>query len=284
MMVGKTFKEIRLARGVTIQDLADEYVSKSTISRFERAEADITVEKLIHILDKVNISMREFIFLSNTTPIIMPSLELLSKAVMDNDFSRLEALAFEEWERFEESGSIYSKLSAIALDAHYSDLTGKVNELNESNSQFLASYLFQCELWTQFDMVLFANSMAYLPIETSIVLSKEISKKTNWFHEDRQSFETLINTLINITLVCIEKNRIDVAEEFIVQLQKLGIDETFFLERVLLKFTTGLFYIKKGNSEQGERQVYDALQAMKLADAHNLEANFRALYEMSRNR
>ena len=282
MDFGKTFKEIRMARGITIQNLADDYVSKSTISRFERSEADITLEKLIHIMDKVKISMREFVFLTKTSQASIPSLELLSKAVMDSDFDMLERLVEEEWTRFNETGSKYSKLSAIVLDAHYRSLTGRENEINESNIEFLTDYLFQCELWTQFDLVLFGDSMSYLPIETSIVLSKELIKKTQVFHKDRQSFETLINTLINITLVCIENDRMDTAEDFIKALKKLDIDETFFLERVILKFVIGLFLMKKGEKDHGEKQVNEALQAMKLAEAPRLEGIFRTFYERIR--
>ena len=282
MTFGKTFKEIRSARGITIQNLADEYVSKSTISRFERSEADITFEKLVHIMDKVKISMREFVLLTKTAHANIPSLDLLSKAVMDSNIEMLESLVEQEWERFEESGSIYSKLSAIVLDAHYRSLTGREKEIDESNIEFLTDYLFQCELWTQFDLVLFGDSISYLPIETSIVLSKELIKKTQVFHKDRQSFETLINTLLNITLVCIENDRMDMAEDFILALKKLDIDETFLLERVILKFVIGLFLIKKGEVDQGEKQANEALQAMKLAEAPRLEGVFRTYYDRIR--
>ncbi|WP_039043676.1 helix-turn-helix domain-containing protein [Sporosarcina sp. ZBG7A] len=284
MIVGKVFKEIRVARGITIQNLADDYVSKSTISRFERSEADITLEKLIHILDKVKISMREFVFLTKTVEGTAPSLELLPQAVMDSDSDSLQKLASEEWEQFKETDSSYSKLSAIVLDAHYKSLTGKEKEINESDINYLTDYLFQSELWTQFDLVLFGNSMSYLPIETSIVLSKEFIRKTEIFHSDRQSFETLINTLINITLVCIEHDKMEVAEDFIKVLKKLNIDETFLLERVLLKFAIGLFLIKKGEGVQGEKQANEALLAMKFADAAKLENIFRALYESIRRK
>lgn len=283
-MVGKVFKEIRVARGITIQNLADDYVSKSTISRFERSEADITLEKLTHMLDKVKVSMREFIFLTKTVEGTAPSLELLPQAVMDSDTDSLQKLASEEWKQYKETGSSYSKLSAIVLDAHYKSLTGNEKEINESNINYLTDYLFQSELWTQFDLVLFGNSMSYLPIETSIVLSKELIRKTEVFHSDRQSFETLINTLINITLVCIEQDKMEVAEDFIKTLKKLNIDETFLLERVLFKFAIGLFLIKKGEVEAGEKQANEALLAMKFADATKLENIFRALYESFRRK
>ena len=198
---------------------------------------------------------------------------------MDSDFEMLERLVEEEWARFNETGSKYSKLSAIVLDAHYKSLTGREKEINESNIEFLTDYLFQCELWTQFDLVLFGDSMFYLPIETSIVLSKELIKKTQVFHKDRQSFETLINTIINITLVCIENDRMDTAEGFIRELKTLEIDETFFLERVILKFVIGLYLIKRGEVDQGKNQANEALQAMTLAEAPKLERIFRAFYE-----
>ncbi len=275
---GKVFKEIRAARGITIQSLADDYVSKSTLSRFERSEADITLEKLIHMLDKVKVSMREFVFLTNTVEGTVPSLELLPQAVINNDSEGLQKLAREEWEQFNETGSSYSKLSAIVLDAHFKSLAGNKIEINESDINYLTDYLFQSELWTQFDLVLFGNSISYLPIETSIVLSKELIRKTELFHKDRQSFETLINTLINITLVCIQQARVRVAEDFIIVLDELPIDETFFLERVLLKFTKGLVNLKSGKVEQGTVMVNEALQAMRLADAVRLEDIFRSLY------
>lgn len=275
---GKVFKEIRAARGITIQNLADDYVSKSTISRFERSEADITLEKLIHMLDKVKVSMREFVFLTNTVEGTVPSLELLPQAVINNDSEGLQKLAREEWEQFNETGSSYSKLSAIVLDAHFKSLAGNKKEINESDINYLTDYLFQSELWTQFDLVLFGNSISYLPIETSIVLSKELIRKTELFHKNRQSFETLINTLINITLVCIQQARVRVAEDFIIVLDELPIDETFILERVLLKFTKGLVNLKSGKVEQGTVMVNEALQAMRLADAVRLEDIFRSLY------
>lgn len=282
MMFGKKFKEIRLARGITIQNLADEYVSKSTISRFERSEADITLDKLTHILNKVEISMREFVFLSNTATQNKSSLELLPEAMMNHDDEMLEKISKEEWRKFEEKGNAYSKLSAIVIEAHYKSLIGKEKEIEDSNIKFLADYLFQCELWTQFDLVLFGDSIAYLPIETSIVLSKEVIRKTELFHNDRQSFETMVNVIINITLVCIEKDKMDSAGDFIVSLQKFDIDETFFLERVMMKFVIGLFLMKNGEIAKGENQTNEALHAMKLADAPKMEIAFRAFYERIR--
>ena len=279
MSFGEAFREIRRARDITIDNLADEFVSKSTISRFERDEADITFEKLLHLMDKLKISMREFTFLARDVSIHTSSLELFPKAIMDRDLELLERLVNEEWSQFEDTGSKYAKLSAIVIEAHHKSLNEQELLIEKENIQFLTDYLFQCEMWTQFDLVLLGDSMSFLPIETAIILAKELVKKTEAFHKDRQIFETMINIFINIILVCLEKGRLKETEEFLGALKNLNVDETFFLERVLIKYVEGLFFMKQGTLEQGERQVRESLLAMELAGTPELEAIFRTMFD-----
>ncbi|MCZ8536782.1 helix-turn-helix domain-containing protein [Paenisporosarcina quisquiliarum] len=273
-LYGEVFREIRISRGLTIEDLADQYVSKSTISRFERLESDITLEKLLHLLNKIKVSLREFVFLSSQKTNIPSSLEFLSKAVIENNPTMLKGFVDEEWLIYEKTSSIYSKLTAIVLESHYKSLLGEEVGFDD-NVAFLTDYFFQCDVWTQFDVVLFADSISYLPIETSIVLSKEIMRKTQIFHKDRQSFETLINTLENIILVCLENNRINEANEFIKIIDQLEIDETYLLEKVIMKFIKGVYLFKTGNETKGRKNIEESLLAMHLAEAFQFEKIFQ---------
>ena len=45
--------------------VADEHLSKSQISRFERGESEISCIRLINILDKLHITLDEFLVLHN---------------------------------------------------------------------------------------------------------------------------------------------------------------------------------------------------------------------------
>ena len=60
---GKTLRTVRKGKQVSITSLADEHLSKSQISRFERGESEISCIRLINLLDKLNISMDEFLAL-----------------------------------------------------------------------------------------------------------------------------------------------------------------------------------------------------------------------------
>ena len=55
--LGKTLRKIRKGKQISISSVADEHLSKSQISRFERGESEISCARLINILDKFNISL-----------------------------------------------------------------------------------------------------------------------------------------------------------------------------------------------------------------------------------
>ncbi|WAA09136.1 helix-turn-helix domain-containing protein [Fervidibacillus albus] len=275
---GEVFRELRVTRGMSIVELADDFVSKSSISRFERMESDLTFEKLIHLLEKLKVSMNEFIYLNSQKQQKRSSLELLSKAIIDNDPNLLRQRLDNEWHLFQNNKNIYSRLIATVLECHYKDLIGEKIEFDQ-NLQFLTDYFFRCELWTQFDVVLFGNAMAFLPIETAIVISKEIAKKTKTFHNNRQSFETIINTLENITMICLEKGRIEDAKDFLRIIEQLDMDETFILERIIFKFIKGIYIIKVDDEINGRRMVEEALSAMHLAESLQFEHMFRQYFK-----
>ena len=275
MKFGETFKQIRLTRKYSIEALADERVSKSTISRFERLESDITFDKLVVLLNKMQVSIGEFMFLSEKDSEIN-ALNQLPKFILGKDLEQLQLLMEQMWREYEKDGIIYRKVSAILIEVHYNHLVKK--EIEEDRLLFLTDYLFQCEVWTQFDLFILGNSIEYLPLSTSIVLTKELIKKTSLFQGNRLVFETVINILINTSLVCMKENKLSIAQELISELQALDIDETYFFERVLIKFVFGSYLVKCGNVIEGEREVNESLQVMRLLGANKLEESFLVYY------
>ena len=59
--LGKTLRRLRQGKQVSISSLADEHLSKSQISRFERGESEISCSRLLNLLDKLNITIDEFV-------------------------------------------------------------------------------------------------------------------------------------------------------------------------------------------------------------------------------
>ena len=61
--LGITLRKIRKGKQISLCSIADSNLSKSQISRFERGESEISCIRLINILDKLHITLDEFIIL-----------------------------------------------------------------------------------------------------------------------------------------------------------------------------------------------------------------------------
>lgn len=53
--LGVTLRKIRKGKQISLCSVADEHLSKSQISRFERGESEISCIRLINILDKLHL-------------------------------------------------------------------------------------------------------------------------------------------------------------------------------------------------------------------------------------
>ncbi|WP_143804928.1 helix-turn-helix domain-containing protein, partial [Oenococcus oeni] len=62
---GQTFKELRIAKGVSLSNAAKNVVSKSFLSRFERDQSNIVFDKLYLLLLNINVSVEEFVYINN---------------------------------------------------------------------------------------------------------------------------------------------------------------------------------------------------------------------------
>ncbi|THG25318.1 helix-turn-helix transcriptional regulator, partial [Streptococcus pyogenes] len=61
--LGATLRKVRKGKQISLCFVADEHLSKSQISRFERGESEISCIRLINILDKLHITLDEFLIL-----------------------------------------------------------------------------------------------------------------------------------------------------------------------------------------------------------------------------
>lgn len=58
--LGETFRELRLNRNLSLQQIAGDSVSLSQLSRFERGQSDISLNKFLVALDRMHVEVKEF--------------------------------------------------------------------------------------------------------------------------------------------------------------------------------------------------------------------------------
>ena len=63
--LGFIFKKFRQAHHLKLNDFTQAGISTSQLSRFERGTFELTVGKFIPVLDKMNVSLEEFMYVAN---------------------------------------------------------------------------------------------------------------------------------------------------------------------------------------------------------------------------
>lgn len=60
--LGSTFRTLRQSRGLSMNQVARDIISTSGLGKFERGEGSIGLEKFLPMLDRMNITMAEFMY------------------------------------------------------------------------------------------------------------------------------------------------------------------------------------------------------------------------------
>ena len=264
--LGLIFRDIRMDKGYSLKDIADGILSVSFLSKFERGDSDISLSKFYLLLERLNITLDEFSFISNDyNPTQVEALmKNVRNAYENNNINLLYKLEQEEiykWKKYNFSSHRYNSIMirALAYDLN------KQLELNEEDITLLNEYLFKVENWGFYEIMLFGNSMSILPIESIITFSKEILNKTQLYSRVKKNKEKLIRVLLNTIVYCIESNRLSSALHFIISTEKiLERHSDLYFEKVKLLYLSGIYKVISGNSDVG---IVMSNKAIKIMDA-----------------
>ncbi|MBM6615527.1 helix-turn-helix domain-containing protein [Desemzia sp. RIT804] len=259
---GQVLRRLREEKGYSLRQISNGILSTSFLSKFERGESNISLSHFIHVIERMNISLDEFVFSANEyKPSELDQLMSdIATAYQRNNTSKLKNIMNKEHQKWEEYGLDAYLCNSIMAEAKMLNLQKK--EIDKKKREYLANYLFNIELWGNYELVIYANSLTIFPPETVIALSKEVVKKTSMYKLVNKNFVQTLAILINTIIVCLETNLLNDALYFILTLENMHMAEKLFYERTLVVFLKGIYEIKKGNKEIGEEISRKAVAIM----------------------
>lgn len=271
---GHVLRRLREEKGYSLRQVANGILSTSFLSKFERGESNISLSHFIKIIERMNVSLDEFVFVANEyKPSELDRLMAdIATAYQRNNTSKLTLIKNKEYEKWEEYGLSAYLCNSIMAEAKLLDLQKK--EIDKKKREYLANYLFNIELWGNYELVIYANSLTIFPPSTVIALSKEVVKKTSMYKLVHKNFLQTLAILINTTIVCLENNLLNDALYFILTLENMHMAENLFYERTLLVFLKGMYEIKKGNIPEGEVLCRKAIDTMYIIGSEDLAMSY----------
>jgi transcriptional activator, rgg/gadR/mutR family, C-terminal domain len=273
--LGKTLRKVRQGKQMSICSLADEYLSKSQISRFERGESEISCIRLINILDKLHVTLDEFLILH------------------DDDYTNSESFAnLVQYIRKQYSSQSIDNIACLLSDTtNYTldplEKTMVKSILHTMDSRIIPSdeellqltdYLFNVEKWSYYEIILLANCVRTINYNSLFLLTIEMLKNYIYSTLNKTNKRLVTQLAINCLIVSIDKEEFQNCSFLIKEIKKLLNNELNYYEQTVFLYTCGYFEFKC-NPANGIEKMKQALQVFEILGEHNIKAQYQEHYD-----
>lgn len=264
--LGVTLRKVRKGKQISLCSVADEHLSKSQISRFERGESEISCIRLINILDKLHITLDEFLILH------------------DDDYTNSESFAnLVQYIRKQYSSQSIDNIACLLSDTtNYTldplEKTMVKSILHTMDSRIIPSdeellqltdYLFKVEKWGYYEIIIFGNCARTINYNSYFLLTKELLKNYIYSSLNKTNKRMVTQLAINCLIVSIDEEKFSNCSYLISEIKTLLDNEFNFYEQTVFLYATGYYEFKRQLSSGIEKmkqaiQVLDILREDKL--------------------
>ncbi len=218
--LGELFKELRQARGLRLKDIAKENLSVSQLSKFENGQTMLAADKLLLAIEGIHMSFSEFGYAltqyqeSNFFKTGKKLVELQSQNNVVGLKELLENYSNDEvYETYNRLNKLVIKVVISTLDPSY--------QIKDEEKEFLTSYLYEIEEWTEYELYLFGNTMVVLSDEDLVFLGKAFVERDKLYRSLASHKRNAELVLLNLILTLVERRKFYHANFFIEDLEKL---------------------------------------------------------------
>lgn len=268
--LGITLRKVRKGKQISICSVADEHLSKSQISRFERGESEISCIRLINILDKLHITLDEFLILH------------------DEDYAKTESFANlvhyirkqYSVQNFDKIKTLLSNSSNYTLNHFERTMVKSILHTVDSNIfptdeelLQLTDYLFKVEKWGYYEIILLANCVRTINYKSCYLLTKEMLNNHIFSSLNKTNKRIVSQLAINCFILSIDKEEFSNCSYLIDKIKELLDNELNFYEQTVFLYATGYYEFKR-QSCTGIEKMKQAIKVLDILGEDKLKLHY----------
>ncbi|MEX2784502.1 Rgg/GadR/MutR family transcriptional regulator [Streptococcus sp. H49] len=244
MELGELYRELRMARGLKLRDIAQENLSVSQLSKFENGQSMLAADKLLLAISGIHMNFSEFAHAVNNyeEPEFFKLGKQLVKLQSKQDVEGLKAIL--NTYAYYESFDTYNRLNRLVIDVAIHTLDHDY-AISSADKDFLTTYLYGIEEWTEYELNLFGNTMIILSDEDLIFLGKALVERNKLYISIPANKKNAELTFLNLILLLIERKNLYYAKYFMGYLEKLLSYQDMFARIYLNFFRKMVNYIEE---------------------------------------
>ncbi|MFM1582090.1 helix-turn-helix domain-containing protein [Helcococcus bovis] len=276
---GKVFQKIRKDKNYTLKQIASDEISVSQVSRFERGETDLSIGKFIFILNKIGITVDEFMIYARDYE-KYEVVNMMSKVVKYHYEKNIdgfnELIVLNENKLKLNPDNIFYPLYIIL----FKGFICKINEtkLSDDDLQKVVDHLFVTENWGILEIQLIGNLYEFFSTKRMLYFFDEIFKNFEKYKKSSVHKHLVMITSLNIFLKLIERDDIKEAEKINEKLKEIVGGETKVYERMILKYSEAFLLYKKGDSA-GVEMMNKIIETFKLLNCDYHAKNYQEHFD-----
>ena len=268
--LGITLRKVRKGKQISLCSVADEHLSKSQISRFERGESEISCIRLINILDKLHITLDELLVLHNedytNAELFANLVQYIRKQYSSHNIKNIAALLSDS--------SLYT-LNSFEKTMIKSILHTMDSSIIPSNKELLqlTDYLFKVEKWGYYEITLLGNCVRTINYNSYFLLTKEMLNNYIYSSSNKTNKRIVTQLAINCLILSVDKEEFSNCTCLITEIKALLDNELNFYEQTVFLYATGYFEFKR-HSDSGIEKMKQAIQVLDILGEDKLKLHY----------
>lgn len=273
--LGITLRKVRKGKQISLCSVADEHLSKSQISRFERGESEISCIRLINILDKLHITLDEFLILHNedytNAELFANLVQYIRKQYSSHNIKNIAALL---------SDSSHYTLNSFDKTMIKSILHTMDSSIIPSNKELLqlTDYLFKVEKWGYYEITLLGNCVRAINYNSYFLLTKEMLNNYIYSSLNKTNKRIVTQLAINCLILSVDKEEFSNCTCLITEIKALLDNELNFYEQTVFLYATGYFEFKR-HLDSGIEKMKQAIQVLDILGEDKLKLHYTSHFD-----
>lgn len=256
---------IRKMKGLSVNQIVGDKLSKSTYYRYVNGDSDISSELFMYLLKNLKITLEELQFYCYGAE-FKPERKLmiqLKKSYMRKNYEHLQALTIKCRNYYHASDDIVFLHIEALIQILLARLQNKPLNIKEN---LLYKYLFNIESWGHYEISFFNNSLHYFDKETVDILLPRVIQKLNWYHNINENSNENVRLIANVIIYYLQLQDIKKATYYIDLLNNITIAEEMAFEKIVIKFFNSINHdlLTRNGSFQTARKDLEILKLLNM--------------------
>ena len=275
MDFGKAISNIRRNKHISIQQITNNTITKSSYNRFVNGETQPSVNSFLTLLQNLHVSFEEFLYISRGyKPDYFNEIAMqIRDATITRNIPLMQEIhaTISTYAQQNPNNQTYLHLKCVTTLI----LNSLQNEpLDQESKKILLNYLLKCDVWTHYEHTLF-NSVIFIFEPSAInAMEKRIIRNLDSYELMHIYGNESFRSLCVILAFDISHQDLMAAIKVVSKLANFSLHADMLFEKTLYKLFSGIVFLLSGQSI-GLQNIKEAIQIMQLTDSKDyLKATF----------